>query len=128
MFGELDRGQSLEDRVERSREKPGLLTGNDDHGIFLTKSLDVGEGQVARAGPCVLISERVGHEVARERLRGDLLRAPAESRSVQAAGCVKPRDAVEIVEKIVEEPRRARNLTETDCVVCHSFPSLLIWE
>src|SRR5262249_29126370 len=35
---------------------------------------------------------------------------------------VKPRDAVEVVEKIVVEPGRARNLTEADRVVCHSFP------
>src|SRR5262249_1028928 len=86
------------------------------------KTLDVGEGQIARAGPGVLIGERVGHGVARERLSGDLLRPRDQSRCVQAAGLVKLRDAVEVIEKIVEEPRRARNLTEADCGVFHSFP------
>ena len=102
MFGELDRGQSLEDRVERAGEKPGLLACNDDHGIFLTESLDVGEGQISRASPGVLIGERVSHGVARECLRRDLLRARDQSRCVQAAGLVKLRDAVEVVQKIVE--------------------------
>src|SRR5262249_12040932 len=34
VFGQLERGQSLEDSVERSGEKPGLLARDHDHGIF----------------------------------------------------------------------------------------------
>src|SRR5262249_32082423 len=94
------------------------------HGILLTEAFDVGEGRLARARPGVLIGKRVGHGVAREGLRRDLLRARDQRRYVQTAGLVKLRDAVEIVKKIVAEPRRARNLTEADCVICHSSPLL----
>ena len=126
VFGQLDRGQGLEHRVERAGEKPGLLARDDDHGIFLTKALDVGEGLIACASPRVLIGERVGHRVAREGLSRDLRRARDQGRNVEAAGLIEPRDAVEVVEKIVEEPGRARNLIKADRVVCHSFPLSLI--
>src|SRR5262245_45929556 len=122
VFGQLDRGQSLEDRVKRPGEKSGLRPRDDYHGIFLTKALDVGEGLIACARPRVLIGERVGHGVPRERLSRDLGRARDQRRNVEAAGLIEPRDAVEVVEKIVKEPGRARNLIKADGVVCHSFP------
>src|SRR5262249_17082918 len=121
MFGQLDRGQSLEDRVKRAGEKPGLLARDDDHGIFLAKSLDIGECQIACARMRVLISESLDDLVAREGLSGDLGRARDQGRNVKAAGMIEPRDSVEVVEKIIKEPGRPRNLIKADRVVCHSF-------
>src|SRR5262249_9584464 len=54
-------------------------------------------------------------------LSGDLGRARYQGRNVKAAGMVEPRDAVEVVEIIIEEPGRPRNLIKADRVVCHSF-------
>src|SRR5438309_182781 len=127
--GELDHRERLVDSVQRSGEQPGLLTRNNCNRAGMTKHLDMLERQLGRTGSPVDSLECIGYPLAIELLSSNAACVIRKRLDRPPVVGVEPRDLWIVVQKIIKQPSRTRDLSEPERIgqpVSSSFKILTI--